>query len=129
MVVVLRPRVAGIRQGLVRGPVGGPEESDEAGPLSAALGAAVPRTHGRNLERGLAFLQPWIEEVPREWMILHTAPPVSWPPSSTRSTGGCWVLVRRPLQFRQALGDVDVQVLDVDVELLRGFQSGRSLAR
>ena len=105
------------------------EESDEAGPLSAALGAAVPRTHGRNPERGLAFLQPWIEEVPREWMILHTAPPVSWPPSSTRSTGGCWVLVRRPLQFRQALGDVDVQVLDVDVELLRGFQSGRSLAR
>ena len=43
--------------------------------------------------------------------------------------GGCWVLVRRPPQFRQALGDVDVQVLDVDVELLRGFQSGRSLAR
>ena len=40
------------------------------------------------------------------------------------------MLVRRPLQFRQALGDVDVQVLlDVDVELLRGFQSGRSLAR
>ena len=53
----------------------------------------------------------------------------SWPPSSTRSTGGCWVLVRRLPQFRQALGDVDVQVLDVDVELLRGFQSGRSLAR
>ena len=63
--------------------------------------------------------------------LRRWAPGGSWPPSSTKVPRGplLGALVASHLQLRQALGDVDVQVLDVDVDLLRGFQSGRSLAR
>ena len=43
--------------------------------------------------------------------------------------GRFWLPVRRHLQYRQsALGDVDMEALDVDVEL-RGVRPGRSLQR